>query len=210
MATADDIKAILAALRNHYSDPRTGKPHLMNPTQVSVYTDGLIEFDNAALRAAAATWMKSKRFFPALCELRELLGVVHHSPEKLALLAWAAVERAIRQAGAYRGATFADPAIGETAKRTFGSWEHACAYDRDSPGWHSKKLTFVTLFPMIMHTATEPVTMLGLTGGYDPPLLVHHVEGMPTPPKALSAPGGRNPLAEVQRRFLEARGRGES
>jgi hypothetical protein len=210
MATADDIKAVLAALRNHYADPRTGKPHLMNPTQISVYTNGLVEFDNDAIRAAAARWMQTNRFFPALCELRELLGCVNRSPKELAILAWAAVEKAIRQAGTYRGATFADPAIGEAVRQTFGSWEHACSYDRDSPGWHSRKLTFLAIFPMMIHTATEPVTMTGLSQGYDPPLLVHHVDGMPAPPKALSAPGGRNPLAEVQRRFLEARGKGES
>jgi len=100
---------------------------------------------------------------------------------KAAKLAWTAVERAIRQAGSYRGVTFSDASIGDAVLQVFGSWPAACAYDFDSPGWAIKRQTFLAVFPTLaIRAGSDPVTLSGQHRNATP-MLVGHVAGLPAP-----------------------------
>jgi len=204
MATAAEVEATLDVLCQYYRD-KNGEPRRLGDVQIAVYLDGLVEFSPEQLEAACRQWMRESKWFPALSELRGLL-VPAVDWTTAAMLAWTTLERAISRAGVYAGATFEDAAIGETTRQTFGSWEHACAYDRDSPGWAIKRQTFLAIFPHLaqnLHSA-EPVTLRGIAQ-LDRPALIAHVEGLPAPPKALppGADKSRDVLSEVTRRFQQ-------
>lgn len=210
MATAAEIQAVMKVLCRYYRD-KNNEPRVLDEVQAAVYLDGLSEFSAEELELAARRWMRESRWFPALSDLRGLLITPIDWPTA-ALLAWTTLERAIGRAGIYRGATFADAAIGETTRQVFGSWEHACSYDRDSPGWHSRRQLFVSLFPSIAQkmTTNEPVTLKGI-GQADKPTLIAPVDGIPQFAPALSEGVDRSKsvLAEVTRRFA-ALGRPEA
>lgn len=206
MATVDQIQKTLDVLCRYYTDK--GEPRKLNAVQVTVYLDGLCEFAPDELEFAARRWMKQSKWFPALSDLREQL--VEAAPDWTALghVAWSTVERAISAAGLYRGATFEDGAIGETVRQVFGSWSHACNYERDSPGWAMRKQTFLQVFPMVAKRAEHPpaVTMKGISP-IDKPLLIPHVELLPAVvPKLAQRDESKNVLAEVTRRFKALRG----
>ncbi len=205
MASLDDVQEILRILREYYGD-RDGSPRVMNDVQIAMYLDGLVEFDSAELMAASRQWMATNKWWPMLSDLRDLL-LPKSDTKALAHLAWTTFERAISRAGIYRGATFEDPAIGECVRQVFGTWDHACSYETDSPGWAMRKQTFIELFPMMLAQAKTPVTLRGLSP-IDPPLVMRHVEGFPAP-EALELPSGndgKDALAEVTRRFKMLRG----
>lgn len=200
MATAENIKATLDVLCRYYRD-RDNQPRKLDDVQVAVYLDGLNEFTADELETAARAWMRKSRWFPALSDLRDLLTEPSPDWKTLAHVAWTTFERAIGRAGVYRGVTFADPAIGECVRQTFGSWEHACSYDRDSAGWTIRRQTFLAIFPTVAEKATEPVTLPGLFRN-DTPLLIAHVEAFPEPKALLAeADKSKQSLAEVERRF---------
>jgi hypothetical protein len=108
--------------------------------------------------------MRSSKWFPALSDLRGLLVAPTVDWPAMALMAWTTLERAISKAGIYAGSTFADAAIGETARQVFGTWEHACSYERDSPGWTIKRQNFIGIFPHVAQklTSHKPVTLRGI------------------------------------------------
>lgn len=203
MATAEAIRVVLDNLRDYYRD-KDGQKRPMSEFQIAVYLDGLHEFQADVLESAARQWMRQSRWFPALSDLRGLLTAPAVDWSTMALLAWTAFERAIGHAGIYSGATFQDAAIGETARQTFGTWEHACSYERDSPGWTIKRQTFIGLFPHVAQklTSNAPVTMRGIASR-DMPTIIAHVEGLPAPAQlALEEPDkSKDVLAEVTRRF---------
>jgi hypothetical protein len=200
MATANEVRATLDVLCGYYRD-KDNQPRQLADVQKAVYLDGLSEYTPEQLETAARAWIRSSRWFPALSDLRALLTEPSPDWKALAIVAWTTFERAVSRAGVYRGVTFADPAIGECVRQTFGSWEHACSYERDSPGWTIRRQTFVALFPEIARKASTPVTLRGISQR-DQPLLIAHVEGFPEPTKLLDV-GDKSAesLREVERRF---------
>jgi hypothetical protein len=200
MAALPDIRVVLTNLCDYYRD-KNNQPRELSELQIAVYLDGLAEFSADALETAARVWMRKSRWFPALSDLRALLEEPEPNWTELAHVAWTTFERAIGRAGIYSGVTFEDPAIGEAVRQAFGSWEHACSYDRDSPGWAIRRQTFLAVFPSVARKATTPVTLRGISR-YDKPLLIAHVEGFPEPARLLEEPD-RSPdvLREVTRRF---------
>ena len=209
--TPAEVRQGLALIRNYY--PKDGKPHPLNDAQWGVYIAGLANHSAGQLEAACHAWMRTSKWFPALSDLLELIEGPPTDLTAAAQLAWTAVERAIRQAGSYRGATFADGCIGETVQQVFGSWPVACGYDFDSPGWAIKRQTFLAVFPGIAQRSRGGlVTLAGLHRNADP-MVVAHVEGLPAPAgKALtdSADGDRMPLSrdEASRVMQQLRARG--
>lgn len=200
-----EIAATLDVLCRYYRD-KHNEPRQLDDVQATVYADGLCEFDALEIESAARQWMRTSRWFPALSDLRAILTGPPTDWEALALIAWATFERAVSAAGVYRGVTFEDPSIGEAVRQTFGSWEHACSYDRDSPGWTIRRQTFVSIFPLIAVKATAPVTLRGLSP-VDPPLVIQHVAALPEPKKLLTEQDKSvSVLAEVARRFKLAKG----
>lgn len=204
--TPGDIKQGMAVLRNYYVD-REGKPHVVNDAQWAVYIDGLAPFSPGQLEAAARAWMRQSRFFPQLSDLLPLIQGPAVSPETAAHLAWTTVERALRAAGAYRGATFVDGAIGETVRQVFGSWAAACQFDIDSPGWAIRRQSFLAVYVTLHHKAIGPVTLPGMHRDATP-MVVGHVDGLPALPAAdprgreLSPAEATTALAAVRDRFL--------
>ena len=174
----DHVSATLRVLCSYYCD-KDGRPRVLNPVQVTVYTDGLLRFSAEQLELAARQWMKESKWFPALSDLLALL-----EPKADATtaghLAWTCVERAIRQAGVYRGATFVDGRIGEAMRQTFGSWSTACNFDIDSPGWAIRRQTFLSIFESLRNRQIEPVTLPGIARA-DAPVLIPALELLPLP-----------------------------
>jgi hypothetical protein len=174
--SASDWGKTLGVLANFYGTG--GKRHELNDVQAAVYAKALSGFDASALMAAAERHMAESVFFPKLSELLDLLRP-KVDDKALALMAWTTVEQALRRGGIYRGAHFAQGAIGEAFRQTFGSWQSACQFDTDSPGWAIRRQTFLGIFPAIAARPCAPVTMRGLHSGepYQVPLLA----GLPSP-----------------------------
>lgn len=179
--------------------------------QISVYLDGLARYSPEALEHAARVWMKKSKFFPALSELLEILNppADWHA---LAHAAWSLVETSIRRAGIYRGAHFEQGAVGACVRETFGTWEVACKFDLDSPGWAIRRQTFLSLFPSIAQRENEPVTLRGISQ-IDEPYRVPALAGLPEPDPALAQIGpptrseAKNMLSDIRSRFqIKARG----
>jgi hypothetical protein len=205
--TAPESKQLIDYLRNYYAD-REGRLRELNDVQWHAFTKGLAPFSVAEGRAAADAWIKRSKFFPALSELLELLHPVADSQAQ-AHLAWTTVERAIRSAGAYRGVTFVNGAIGETVKQVFGTWPMACQFDLDSPGWAIRRQTFLQVFPVMQaRDHGRPVTLRGM-GEIDAPMAVGAVVGLPAPTnrRALEDPAlthgeAVKALADIKQRAL--------
>jgi hypothetical protein len=210
--TADEIRRGLNVLRHYYA--HDGQPYALNDAQLAVYLDGLRPFGPAELESAARTWMRTARWFPKLCDLLTLLAGPQVSPEAAAHLAWTTFERSLRRAGAYRGATFVDGAIGETARQVFGSFASACAFDLDSPGWAIRRQTFLAVYPTFHGRVGGPVTLHGLHA-HESPVVIGHVEGLPLleashdEDRELTAAEATAALTQVRDRFL-ARTRSEA
>lgn len=183
--TAQEINTGLRVLRNFYA--RDGNPYVLNDVQVSAYLDGLAPFSAAEFEAASRVWMRRSKWFPALSELLEILRGPEVDPAIQAVLAWAAVDAAVRQVGAYRGVQFADPAVGECVLQVFGSWRRACAFDFDSAGWASRRQQFVGLFPTIARRGFACSPTLGGLHRDATPALIPHVEGLETPARLTAA-----------------------
>ena len=171
------VRSTLKVLCDYYCS-NEGKPRQMNPVQITVYVDGLKDFSADELEAAARQWMKDSKWFPALSDLLNLL-VPKVDSQTAGHLAWACVEKAIRQAGVYRGATFEDGRIGEAVRQTFGSWGGACVFDVDSPGWAIRRQTFLSIFGSLMGRGLPPVTLPGLQ--VSTPLVVEALPSLPVP-----------------------------
>lgn len=191
-------------LRNFYT--KNGEPHVLNDVQLTIYTQTLDRFDEGQLEAAARHFITHSKFFPALSELLAILEPTA-SPEQQAHMAWAALESAVRRAGAYAGVTFMNGSVGQTARQVFGTWKAACSFDLDSPGWAIRRQTFLALFPTIAaRDSGAPVTLHGSERGASP-IVIGPIDGLPA--TAVLGEGDRElspaesiaALADIRRRF---------
>ncbi len=200
--TPAEVRQGLQLMRNYYA--KDGQPRMLNDAQWGVYIAGLMPFTPADLERATNQWMQTSQFFPMLSELLAIL----RPPVDLkaaAAIAWGVVEKAIRQAGSYQGVTFEQGVIGECVRQVFGTWQRACAFEFDSPGWAIRRQSFMAVFPEVARHEHGPVTLNGLQGhGY--PMLIGAVPGVPAP--ALPLPDGsqvmsradaKTTLAEIQK-----------
>lgn len=205
--TPAEVRQGLSVLRNYYAV--NGKPQVLTDVQLAVYIDGLQRHSLGELEAAARTWMRQSAWFPKLSDLLGLMEGPTVSAEAAAHLAWTTFERSLRRAGAYRGATFMDGAIGETARQVFGSFAAACAFDLDSPGWAIRRQSFLAVYQTLHGRCPEPVTLRGIHPREEP-LVIGHVEGLPRlttgepeEPRELTAAEASTALRLVADRFLQ-------
>jgi hypothetical protein len=198
------VKAALDVLCQQYA--RNGEPHRLNDVQAVIYLDELSRFQATDIERAARQWMRQSRFFPAVSDLLDILEPKPDWPA-LSNLAWAHVCQAIRQAGAYRGATFVDASIGQAVKQTFGTWPAACAFDSDSPGFAIRRQTFLAIFPKCHEDWQDdpPMTLRGEHRDAVPMLIPalgglpewrEHTTALPEPPDR-----SQDVLGDVTRRF---------
>lgn len=87
------------------------------------YWMGLQDLPVESVEQALAASLRTSRFMPTAAELRELAGVP--STEDSALLAWASLDRAVSEHGAYQSVDFEDKTINATV-RHLGGWERIC------------------------------------------------------------------------------------
>jgi hypothetical protein len=171
-----ELRQGLRVLQNYYAT--NGQPHVLNDVQIGVYGKSLLRFTAAQFETAADQWMQQSKWFPALSDLLSLLEPKTEMAV-LAHLAWTTIERALRAGGVYRGAYFPQGAVGEAFRQTFGSWQSACQFQIDSPGWAIRRQTFLAIFPAIASRVCEPVMMPGLHDGN--PYQVPALAGLPSP-----------------------------
>lgn len=95
----------------------------ITPITIRAYELGLRDLDIAEIERAIADAIHQCKFMPSVAELREMAGVV--PKESRAVIAWAAVKRAIRDVGEYKSVDFDDPTINATI-RVMGGWEELC------------------------------------------------------------------------------------
>lgn len=186
MSDTAHVRRTLDVLRDYYAD-KDGNKRVMNTTQIGFYVSALARYSPEELRTAAQAWIAKSKFFPAVSDLLELLNPPTDMTA-LAHQAWATVEAAIRQGGAYRGATFEQGAIGEAVRQTFGTWATACSFELDSPGWAIRRQSFLAVFPVLARREHGPVTLRGLHANVEP-YRVPLAAGLPAG-KALGEPEG--------------------
>lgn len=92
------------------------------------YTMALDDLPVAAIERGVRSAMRQCKFMPSAVEIRELSGEL--SVQSRAVLAWDALNIAMRRFGAYRTVDFADRAINATV-RNLGGWERVCEIPDD-------------------------------------------------------------------------------
>lgn len=122
MATATDRKrdaeivqlvTILAeAFGKETSDP-----------MIAAYRIGLEDVPTEAVKRAVTAAIRQSKFMPTVSELRELAGEVR--TEDRAVLAFAALDDAVRKHGYYSTVQFDDPVLTATV-RALGGWQKVC------------------------------------------------------------------------------------
>lgn len=109
------------------------------------------------------------RFLPADPELRlpppsTILRYVRPSEEDAAVLAWAAVRRAVEDVGPHMPITFDDGCVAGAVRSAFGDWPSCCAYD-EGPALATKRQEFLTAYKAARRASSRrPVRMLGSCG----------------------------------------------
>lgn len=206
MRDTSPVRVVMDRLCEYYAD-RDGNPRRLNTTQAAVYLAGLGGYAPQELERAATVWMGKSKFFPALSELLEILSPPIDWPA-VTNSAWATVEQAIKHGGAYRGAWFAQGAVGEAVREVFGTWPTACSFDFDSPGWAIRRQTFLAVFPSIAQREHEPMVLRGLNAN-DAPYAVPLVHGLPEhgsdsmlPEHDPSPREAQSLIADIESRFL--------
>jgi hypothetical protein len=171
-------------------------------TQLSGYEWALEDIDPAVVRAAIAVYLKQPNDHPASPgKLRELCGVT--STEDRALMAWAAVQRAV-PIGSYKSIDFDDGVINAVI-RTMGGWVALLARcGEDFDVWARK--TFVETYAAYCRTgvngdACRPLPGLSDTGEHE----VGHIDGVKN---MIALPGPVEfvtglPAIDVQRTGIE-------
>lgn len=91
---------------------------------IEAYRIGLRDLPIEAIDRAVQAAIRTSRFMPTPSELRELAGET--SPADRAILAWAALGKAVVRIGPYRSPDFDDPIINATV-RSLGGWERVCS-----------------------------------------------------------------------------------
>ncbi len=112
------LAVAVGALSEAYRQPIT-------EATIRAYAMGLDDLPIASIESAVRRAFREKKFMPTVSELRELAGDVHCSLADRAIRAWATVERAVVQHGAYRSVTFDDPVVNATI-RSLGGWQKCC------------------------------------------------------------------------------------
>lgn len=99
-----------------------GKP--AEEALLEAYWRALRDLPLGAVEQAVDTALRQCKHLPRGAELRELAGELPNTSR--AVLAWAALQRAIGQHGAYRSVDFDDPVI-NAAVRNLGGWQRLCS-----------------------------------------------------------------------------------
>lgn len=87
------------------------------------YWYGLCDLNVDDVQRAIIAGIRTKKFMPAVAELRELAGEL--PPATRALVAWDALCRAVAEHGGYRSVAFDDPAL-TASIRQLGGWQRIC------------------------------------------------------------------------------------
>lgn len=93
----------------------------VSPGLISMYWQGLEKYDLSALREAFNRHVNnpdSGQFMPKIADVARMLGGTSNDK---ALVAWAKVDKAIRQVGTYRSVVFDDPLIHRVLQE-MGGW----------------------------------------------------------------------------------------
>ncbi len=190
------VSVMLDILCTYYAPPGE-KERPMNPVQTLMYREALDRFPLPALEAAARAWIRKSRFFPGVSDLLQILETPDLDPAVAAQLAWTTFERAIQHAGAYRGVTFENGAIGETVRQVFGNWPTACSFDLDSAGWTIRRQSFLAIFPTVMRQPHGPVTLVGRHKDAKPHV-VAAIAGLPSAPALTEAEDRNRPATREE------------
>jgi hypothetical protein len=87
---------------------------------LGAYEMGLADLPIAAIGDAVALAIKTSKFVPTVFELRKLAGF-DVSPEGRAMIAFAALSKAMKDHGSYKSVVFGDPILNQTIA-DFGGW----------------------------------------------------------------------------------------
>lgn len=97
----------------------------ITPGRLAIFCAFLADVDEQRAALAVAEWVATQRYFPAVCDFRELLGRLSGDLAPDVDLAWAEVAGAVKACGAYRDPpVWSHRAIGE-AVRAIG-WRALC------------------------------------------------------------------------------------
>lgn len=116
MVDADKVEfaKLMVELSEYYAKP-------MSDGVIGMYWQGLVQYDLAAVHEAAnrhAANPDTGQFMPKIADFKRMLG---GSTQDKALIAWAKVDRTIRQVGTYQSVVFDDPLIHRVVQ-DMGGW----------------------------------------------------------------------------------------
>lgn len=167
---------------------------------LEAYWRALRDLPLGAVEQAVDAALRQCKHMPRGVELRELAGEIPNTSR--AVLAWAALQKAIGQHGAYRSVDFDDPVINATV-RNLGGWQRLCAMPvEEFEKWLRKDFERVYASLCSSGVSQEAVAYLpgiheqsNVSGGHEvkPPLLI--AAGLPAHRAGLMLGGGRLRLA---------------
>lgn len=110
--------------------------------RIRVYAQALGHVEWDPLQRAFGACVAECRTFPTVAEI---LRFAQPSADDAALLAWAALSRAVEKFGSYMSIEIDDPAAAQAVADVFGSWPNLCSYD-DGPGLALKRQEFLAAY----------------------------------------------------------------
>lgn len=132
----------------------------LTEARIRIYAKLLADVPDAQMRAAFGRAANTCRggCFPSPGELRAFIGPVEGDA---ALLAWAALGRAVEDVGAYMSLEIEDGAAAEALVAVFGSWPAFCEED-EGPGLALKRQEFMAAYRQAARRRTEARRLPGI------------------------------------------------
>ncbi|MFP5211943.1 MAG: DUF6475 domain-containing protein [Acidobacteriota bacterium] len=94
---------------------------------LEIYFESLKDMPYEQVDAVISMAIRTLKFFPKICELREM---VNGRGEDRALIAWEQLQEAMQRAGRYNSVLFADPKISRVVN-LLGGWLEVCNWPTD-------------------------------------------------------------------------------
>ena len=100
--------------------------------------EDLSPYDLKSITLAFEIHRRRDKYFPAICQIIEILDKGRYSIEARAQEQWRTVMAAVRQHGLNRPPLFADPITADLVGRQF-TWRYLCSIEADQIKWEFKR-----------------------------------------------------------------------
>lgn len=130
----------------------------LSEQRIRIYADVLGDVPFRELAEAIGRAANTFRYFPSIAEIRQAL---RPATDEAALVAWAGLQRAAAEVGAYATLDVEDGAAAYALAHVFGTWPEFCACP-DGPSLAARRHEFVAAYKSASARGTASRRLVGL------------------------------------------------